>query len=85
MARNGIKTGGRKKGSINKATAETKQRALFVMEIIEAQYLEKDIKAISPAQRMQLYGGLMEYVLPKLARIDAKIEGELRFTNEIIF
>jgi Cdc6-like AAA superfamily ATPase len=68
MARNGIKTGGRKKGSINKKSAEEIDRAGRVLDLIESKYLEKDIKDLSAHQRMMLYADMMEYKAPKLSR-----------------
>lgn len=64
----GKKTGGRQPGSLNKKTAEELDRAGRVLDIIESNHLEKDIKALSPNQRMMLYADMMEYKAPKLAR-----------------
>ncbi len=72
MARNGIKSGGRKKGTPNKKTAEEIDRATRVLEIIESEYLEKDIKALTPSQRMTLYADMMEYKVPKLSRTELR-------------
>ena len=68
MARNGTKTGGRKKGSINKKPAEEIDRAGRVLQFIDSKYLEKDIAALTPNQRMMLYSDMMEYKAPKLQR-----------------
>lgn len=68
MARNGIKTGGRTAGTLNKKTAEVLDRAERVLQLIETEHLEKDIKQLSPNQRMQLYADMMEYKAPKLQR-----------------
>lgn len=70
MARNGVKSGGRRKGTPNKKTAEEIDRATRVLELIESQYLEKDIKALTPSQRMILYADMMEYKVPKLSRTE---------------
>lgn len=69
MARNGTKTGGRRKGTLNKKTAEQLDRAGRVLDLIESKYLEKDIAKLSPGQRMILYADMMEYKAPKLSRI----------------
>lgn len=74
MARNGVKTGGRKKGSINKRTKDQLDRAERVLGLIESDHLETDIKKISPYQRMILYCDMMEYAIPKLSRTEAKTE-----------
>lgn len=68
MARDGTKTGGRTKGSINKKTAEELDRAGRVLELIESKYLKSDIAKLSPHQRMVLYSDMMEYKAPKLQR-----------------
>lgn len=77
MARNGVKTGGRKKGSINKKTAEVLDRAERVLQLIETKYLDEDIEKLSPAQRMTLYSDMMEYKAPKLSRIEGSKENPL--------
>lgn len=69
MARNGIKTGGRKKGAVNKKTAEVIDRAGRVLALIESKYLEKDIARLTPGQRVLLYSDMMEYKAPKLSRV----------------
>jgi hypothetical protein len=83
MAR-GKKTGGRVKGSVNKTTVQQKERAEKLMQLLETKYLATDIKKLSPAQRMQLYIATMEYVAPKLSRVDAKIKGNVDLTNAVI-
>jgi hypothetical protein len=69
MARNGVKTGGRSKGTPNKKTAEHRERAERVLQLIESNHLEKDIKKLTPGQRMILYADMLEYVAPKLSRV----------------
>lgn len=69
MARNGIKSGGRQKGSLNKRTKELSERAERVLKMIERDYLEDDIEKLTSSQRMMLYADMMEYVAPKLARV----------------
>lgn len=68
MARNGVKSGGREKGSRNKKTIEVLDRADRVLTLIESDFLEEDIARLSPHQRMQLYADMMEYKAPKLQR-----------------
>lgn len=64
----GEKTGGRIRGTPNKKTAEALSRAERVLQLIEKDYFEKDIKTISSAQRLDLYSSMLEYVAPKLSR-----------------
>lgn len=66
----GKKYGGRAKGTLNKKTTEEIDRASRVLHLIESQYLEKDIKKLTPGQRMQLYADMMEYKVPKLSRTE---------------
>lgn len=66
----GAKYGGRVKGTPNKKTAEEIDRASRVLHLIETRYLEKDIKKLTPGQRMQLYADMMEYKVPKLSRTE---------------
>jgi len=82
MARNGVKTGGRAKGTLNRKTAEEMDRAGRVLRLIESKYLEKDIAKLTPGQRMQLYADMMEYKAPKLSRTEHKggTKDELKIT-----
>jgi hypothetical protein len=84
MARNGVKSGGRKKGSLNKKTQEQKNRAERVLNIIDKKYLAKDITLLTSAQRMQLYASMMEFVSPKLQRIDAKVAANVNLADQPI-
>jgi hypothetical protein len=78
------KYGGRKKGTPNKATVEQKQRAERLLQVIETDYLDTDIKKLTPLQRTNLYLGLMEYTLPKLRRVDGNLNANLSFTGKKI-
>ena len=62
------KTGGRKKGTANKKTAENKDRVNKILGYIDEQYLIEDIDNLSSSERVKTYVSLMEYVMPKLAR-----------------
>ena len=64
----GAKFGGRTKGTLNRKTAESITRAERVVRLIESTYLEKDIKALTPGQRMMLFSDMLEYCSPKLSR-----------------
>jgi hypothetical protein len=78
----GAKYGGRTKGTPNKKTVEAISRAEKILQLIEAEYFEEDIKAISSAQRITLYSDMLEYVAPKLSR--AEITGKMKTTIRII-
>lgn len=66
----GKKTGGRKKGVQNKRTREELDRATRVLTIIEDEFLEDDIRELTPAQRTTLYANIMEFKVPKLSRTE---------------
>jgi hypothetical protein len=76
------KFGGRTKGTPNKATVEQKQRAERLLQVIETDYLDADIKKLTPLQRSNLYLGLMEYTLPKLRRVDGNLNANISFLDE---
>ncbi len=82
MARNGIKSGGRIKGTPNKKTADVLDRVTRVLELIESNHLDKDIKKLTPGQRMTLYADLLEYKAPKLSRTEHRggTRDELKIT-----
>lgn len=68
----GKKYGGRIKGTPNLKTAEAMNRAERIVAVIESNHLEKDIKNITPRERMNLYATLLEYIMPKLSRQELK-------------
>lgn len=76
------KTGGRSKGSLNQKTIDQKQRAESLMQLLENDYLQKDIANLTSLQRTDFYLGLMEYVSPKLRRVDGTLNANLSFANE---
>ena len=82
MARNGIKSGGRTKGTPNKKTVEQLDRVEKVLQVIEDKYLMSDLQNISSGQRMNLYADLVEYKLPKLTRTDHRIQGNINISDE---
>lgn len=61
--------GGRKKGSENK---ETKKIREWIGKFLEnnLDQLENDIKSLEPKDRVKAIGDLMEYAVPKLARVE---------------
>ena len=64
---------GRQKGTPNKIIGTTKERILKIIDCIEAN-IEEDLAKIKPNERLDLYAKLIEFVIPKLGRIDASIE-----------
>lgn len=84
MARNGIKSGGRQKGSLNKKTQAMMERAERVLKMIERDYLDDDIEKLTSSQRMMLYADMMEYVVPKLARVSHEGQTDTNLTIRIV-
>ena len=75
---------GRKKGSLNRTTIEQKGRAEAILQLLENEYLEDDIKNISASQRATLFSDMLEYSSPKLSRVDNRIQGNINISDEPI-
>lgn len=71
---------GRPKGKPNKVTGEVRE---WIRSIIDKQrpQLEKDLKALEPAERWRIIEKLMQYVVPKMQAIEANIDFD-RLTDE---
>lgn len=67
------KTGGRKKGSKNRTTEETRQ---LIQDIVNKKLdnLEEDLKQMSPFSQWQVVEKLTKYFLPALSKNDNKTE-----------
>lgn len=82
----GQKTGGRKAGSLNKATAKIKDAYSQLLEN-NLETLQDDLNSLKPLDRLRFMLDLSEYVIPKLARTEADIttDGErLGYTDQEI-
>ncbi len=73
------KYGGRKKGTPNKTTAETRQWLKTFLDANQKQ-IEDDFKALEPHQRLQMFERLLQYTLPKMQNLSANID--LKNLNE---
>lgn len=60
------KTGGRQKGTPNKATADISEWITKLLKKNTAQ-IENDLLSVEPFQRLQFYEKLIVYVVPKKA------------------
>lgn len=71
---------GRPKGKPNKVTGEVRE---WIKAIIDKQrpQLERDLKALEPAERWRIVEKLMQYVVPKMQAIEANIDFN-RLTDE---
>lgn len=67
------KTGGRAKGTPNKVTATVKD---WISQLIDdnRNQIEKDIKKLSPKDRLQVFERLMQYVIPKQQSVKADVD-----------
>lgn len=64
------KTGGRTKGSLNRTTAEMKDKVQFFIESNFDQ-IQLDFIQLEPRERVTLYERMLKYVIP------AKVENEI--------
>lgn len=65
--------GGRAKGTPNKTTSKVKD---WISQLIDdnRSQIEKDIKKLSPKDRIQVFEKLMQYVVPKQQSVKADID-----------
>ncbi|MEI8048885.1 MAG: hypothetical protein WCI92_16000 [Bacteroidota bacterium] len=86
MARNSFLTGnsGRPKGAINKTTRLQKEQILEAIGFCGAT-LKEDIEKMSPKERVDAWMNLQEFLLPKLARTQVEVEGQIDHLTEITF
>lgn len=56
--------GGRAKGTPNKATVTLRQ---WITELIDdnREQIKRDLKVLSPAERLKIFMGLLGYIMPK--------------------
>lgn len=65
----GKKTGGRKKGTPNKATTLGKEVIVSLLsDYAESGLMSKDFMAIEPKDRLVIAERLMQYTMPKMQR-----------------
>lgn len=65
--------GGRAKGTPNKITSTVKD---WISQLIDDNrgQIEKDIKELSPKDRLQVFEKLMQYVIPKQQSVKANVD-----------
>lgn len=62
---------GRPKGSPNRLSCEMKERIELIIDgLLEG--LEEDLQKVSPNKRLKFFLALLEFILPKLKRIELK-------------
>lgn len=67
------KTGGRAKGTPNKVTYSLKE---WITSLIDKQrtQIEQDLQELEPKERLQMMEKLMQYVIPKQAAQQVKLD-----------
>lgn len=67
------KTGGRVKGTPNKVTYSLKE---WIISLIDKQrtQIEQDLQKLEPKERLQMIEKLMQYVIPKQAAQQVKLD-----------
>jgi len=61
----GIKTGGRMKGTPNKTTAQLRQLIADSVERYQSEGMMADLSQVTPAERLAHYRELMKLTIPK--------------------
>lgn len=75
------KTGGRDKGTLNKATAELREKFTLLIES-NFNKLQTDIDLLEPKDRIKTILELTKFVIPTLKATDLTVESE-QFVNMI--
>lgn len=72
----GFKTGGREVGTPNKVTNQIREAIVKALTFIDGDpvQFQQDIEALTPSERLKFYVALLEYVQPKLARVESQTE-----------
>ena len=82
------KTGGRTKGTPNKATAELRERFTLLLES-NFDTIQSDLNTLEPKERIKTILEISKFVIPTLKSVDHQIETDLQnlkfdFEQEII-
>lgn len=77
--------GGRQKGTPNRASTELRDWLQKLLTDHQSQ-IEKDLKMISPEERLRVLSGLLNYVLPKQQSItaEASIQAEYQELEKLL-
>lgn len=70
----GKKTGGRKKGIPNKATAEVKDKIAELLRQYEQEKMFADFMELKASERLKLFTSLAEFLAPKQNRTTIEAE-----------
>ena len=71
--------GGRAKGTPNKTTTDLKTWVAFILDGGREQF-EQDLRNLEPPERVKVFTGLLNYVLPKqqAVSVEAQVEAEYK-------
>ena len=79
----GIKTGGRQKGTPNKTTSSLRTAiSKIVNDYYNSDTLMEDINKLKPKERVDMMEKLAAYVVPKLQSVDLNAEVKTEHTIE---
>lgn len=78
-----IKTGGREIGTPNKVTKDIRESYQLLIEK-NLETLESDLLELTAKERIDVIIKLSEYVIPKLARVEANLEARTTGINIVI-
>lgn len=75
------RSGGRAKGTPNKASAATKDILLdLINEYQDSELLKEDFTMLQPKERLGIFVKILPYIRPKLASVEHNITGQSRKT-----
>lgn len=79
------KTGGRKKGTPNKVTADMREWLSGLLNDNRAQ-ITRDFSSLEPTDRLFVFSRLLGYVIPKqqAVTVDARVEAEYRQLQKLL-
>ncbi len=73
---------GRPRGSVNKVTKTTRK---WLNDLLEGnrEQIEKDFKELSPKERIHFFEKLMQYTMPKMQNVQAKIDMDVLSESQL--
>jgi hypothetical protein len=64
----GIKLGGRVAGTPNRVTKEAREKFQWLLDTYTEDDMKKDLKALTPKDRLFFISDIAEFIVPKLSR-----------------
>ena len=78
------KTGGKTKGTPNKATSSVRDKFAQLLEGYSIELMTKDLKSVEPVERLRIVTGLAEFIIPKMNRTEVKNEDGNEITIRVV-